>query len=328
MLLAPLPLLVSLMICAAPQTVAERIESQAAKAMGAIPGKSAFAFTEITPDGVQALYGLRANESFAVGSSFKLFILGQLIEEVNQDRRQLSDTMRLERAWHGPPSSEMATWPVGMPVTLHTLALKMIWISDNTATDHLHHLLGREAIERQMIVMGHAHPEVNRPLLSTREMTMLRDKKRYMPGKAYLKLDDNGRREFLTRLATEAADYEQLDFDTAAYSIAEWYATPLDMARALAWIEHHSTADQPAHLLRDALAVDTKLTFDPRIWKYAGFKGGSEDQLLAGNWLLQHANGRWYTYHVYFNNPEGPVKPEQVMPVMETIFKSIEATLK
>src|SRR5262249_48367923 len=160
---------------------------------------------------------MKADERFAVGSSFKLYILGTLIDEVNAGRRQVDEVMRLRPELKGPPRSELADWPEGSPVTLHTLALKMISISDNTATDHLHFLLGREGIERQMQVMGHEKPELNRPLLSTREMTLLRDKARDLPGRDYLKLDERGRRVFLAERLGGVPNYSSLDFDTSAY---------------------------------------------------------------------------------------------------------------
>lgn len=305
----------------------KQVEATAQEALEKIPGKHAFAFTEITADSVQPLFGVNAKQRLAVGSTFKLFILGRLIEEVNQDRRQISDTMRLEARLHGPPHSEMADWPVGSVVTLNTLALKMIWVSDNTATDHLHFLLGREAIERQMEKMGHGDPALNIPLLNTREMTSLRDKKQGLPGKAYQKLSVAEKRKFLDKLDQGVPDYEKLDFDTAAYDISEWYASPLDMAHGLAWIYRHTLEDAPAHAVRVVLTADVKLPFDKATWKYVGFKGGSEDQILAGNWLLQHRNGKWYTLHIYLNNPSGPVSPEKAMPQMVAILKAIEESL-
>jgi beta-lactamase class A len=165
------------------ESAAQKVDAVAKEASALLPGNVGFLVTEITGDGVKPLFGQNENERFAIGSSFKLFILGTLTAEVNADRRQLENIMRLKPEWVGPPSSELGGWPMGSPVTLHTLALKMISISDNTATDHLLHLLGREAIEKQMAVMGHKHPEWNRPLLSTREMTELRDKKTNMPGR-------------------------------------------------------------------------------------------------------------------------------------------------
>ncbi|NYT47461.1 MAG: serine hydrolase [Candidatus Methanofishera endochildressiae] len=40
----------------------------------------------------------------------------------------------------------------------------MIQRSDNTATDHLLFLLGREQIEKRMLLDGHHNPQLNTPL--------------------------------------------------------------------------------------------------------------------------------------------------------------------
>src|SRR5262245_23978173 len=122
----------------------QQIDVAAKEAAASLPGTIGILVTELTSDGIKPLFDKNQNGGFAIGSSFKLYILGTLAEEVNADRRQFENIMRLKPEWVGPPSSEMGGWPMGSPVTLHTLALKMISISDNTATDHLLHLLGRE----------------------------------------------------------------------------------------------------------------------------------------------------------------------------------------
>lgn len=302
------------------------VDAVAAAALDKLPGHTGFLFTELTPAGPRVLYGVRQDEKFAIGSSFKLFILGLLADDVNADRRGLDNVMRLRADLVGPQHSEMAFWPVDSPVTLQTLALKMISISDNTATDHLIYLLGRENIERQMVVMGNQHAEWNRPLLMTREMTMLRDKKAGLPGREYQKLDEAAKRKFLDRY-TGVLDYDKIDFDAGAYDVAEWYATPLDMANALAWLKNNTREEQPANALRGVLAVETKLPHDAKIWPYVGFKGGSEDQLLAGNWLLKNRNGRWYSFHVFYNNPDGKADKQQTLKVFGTIFAAIQKAI-
>jgi beta-lactamase class A len=321
----------SLVICAALMLTqvagTPTVDAAAREALSTLPGKSGFVFTEITDDGPRELFGVNANESFAVGSSFKLYILGTLADEANASRRRLEDLMLLERIHCGPPHSEMAEWPMGSPVTLHTLALKMISISDNTATDHLLYLLGRERVERQMVAMGHSHPAVNLPLLSTAEMALLRNKKTGLPGKAYQKLNEAEKRKYLADHFAGVPNFEELDFDTAAYNLAEWYASPMDMARAMEWIYRHTLAGMPAAGLRAILAVDPKLPPNPKVWKFVGFKGGSEDQLLAGNWLMQHHNNRWYTFHVYCNSPDKPVKPEQMISAIQKILSAVERDL-
>lgn len=307
---------------------AEKVNAVAKNAFAEMPGKYAFVFTQIVDGKPKVLFGHNEDERFAVGSSFKLYILGALADEVNANRRRLDNVMLLERELEGPPSSEMGDWPAGSPVTLHTLALKMNAISDNTATDHLLYLLGKERVEAQMKEMGHGKPEVNIPLLSTREMTSLRDKKAGMPAKEYQELDVAGKRKFLAEKFTGVPDYEKLDFDTAAYDQAEWYASPVDMAHALAWLEENTKANQPANPIRGILAMDVKLKFDAKEWLYVGFKGGSEDQILAGNWLLQNKNGQWYTYHVYCNSPKEPVKPEVFVKAAVKLFDAISQELK
>ncbi|QDU93734.1 serine hydrolase [Lignipirellula cremea] len=313
---------------AAPAAETARVDKAAREALAQLPGEKAFAFTEVTPAGPKLLYGLRENDRFAIGSGFKLFILGTLTQQVNDEQRRLADVKTLQADWIGPPHSEMAGWPMGSPVTLHTFALKMISISDNTATDHLIHLLGRETIEAQMVKMGHRQPEWNIPLLETREMTMLRDRAQGMPGKKYQTLDLAGKRQFLTQWDAMRPDYDKLDFDTTAYNLAEWFATPLDMARALTWIKLHTEADQPAAPVRAILTVDPKLQYDPAVWTYVGFKGGSEDQLLAGNWLLQHRNGRWYTFHANCNNPDGKLDMGKMITAVQELFAVMQDTLE
>ncbi|HEY2894573.1 MAG TPA: serine hydrolase [Pirellulales bacterium] len=306
---------------------AQQVDEIASAALAELPGKTAFLFAELSDSGPKPLFALRADERFAVGSSFKLFILGELIEEANEGRRRAADVMLLRADRIGPPASELAGWPTGSPITLHTLALKMISISDNTATDHLLYLLGREQVEARMAAMGHGAAQLNRPLLSTREMTMLRDKREGMPGRAYQKLNEQERRQFLQSRLAAVPDYDKLDFDTASYDLAEWYASPMDMAHALNWIYLHTKPGQPAALIRDILAVDPKLPHDRATWPFVGFKGGSEDQLLAGNWLLKNRNGNWYSFHVFCNSPRATIEPEQLMKATMAIFAAIEKLL-
>ena len=293
-----------------------------------LPGESGFVVTELTDQGPKILLGHRANEPFAIGSSFKLWILGTLIEKVNAGKRKTDDIMRLRSDLIGPPSSEMAEWPMGSPVTLNTLALKMIWISDNTATDHLLYQLGRQRVEAQMPIMGDTHASLNMPLLFTREMVMLRDKK--FPGRAekYLKLDEAGRRKMLETVIDKLHDYDAIDFNTSDWNLAEWYGSPMDMAHAMNWIRLNTVENKPAAPLLKVLTVETKLKTDPKVWPYVGFKGGSEDQLLAGNWLLRRDNGKWFTFHLYFNSKREKLTKEKIEKVVQGMFEIMQTEMK
>jgi hypothetical protein len=118
-------------------------------------------------------------------------------------------------------------------------------------------------------------------------------------------------------------DFERLDFDANAYDVAEWYATPMDMARALNWMRLHTQDQEPAQPLRSVMAVKPYLKVDPKIWPYVGGKGGNEDQLVAGNWLLRHRNGKWYTFHVFWNSKE-KISKEAIGKAAQAILGTVE----
>lgn len=305
----------------------KQVESRVVRELAPLSGRTAFLLTELTPDGPRQIYSVRADEKFAVGSSFKLYILGRLAREVNEHRRRVEDTMQLQSSLVGPPSSEMAEWPMGSPVTVNTLALKMISISDNTATDHLLYLLGRENVERQMAEMGHRQPEWNRPLLFTREMVMLRDKNDPQRLKSYLSLDESGKRKYLADVIDKLHDYDKLEVSDRTYDRVEWFATAMDMARALDWLRLHTRENDPAHSLRGILAMKPTLKFDRQVWTYNGAKGGSEDYLIAGNWLLQHRNGKWYTIHLYWNSQE-KVSVDAITKAGQAILAIVEGQIQ
>lgn len=89
---------------------------------------------------------LEEDTPLAVASAFKLLVLAALREEVEAGRRAWDEVVRLEEAWKSLPSGLLQGWPEGSPLTLHTLAALMISLSDNTATDALIALLGRERL--------------------------------------------------------------------------------------------------------------------------------------------------------------------------------------
>ncbi len=126
-------------------------------------------------------------------------MLSTLVQEIKAGKRKWSDVVPLEV--HSVPSGQMQDWPIGSPVTLHTLATMMISISDNTATDALIRVLGREAVAAEMVASGHAEPSRNIPMLTTVEffalksgdparIAALRRRRRCRPGRA---AEANGR---------------------------------------------------------------------------------------------------------------------------------------
>jgi beta-lactamase class A len=203
------------------------------------------------------------------------------------------------------PSGVMQDWPHGAPVTLHTLATNMISISDNTATDHLLAVLGRENVERRQATMGHTEPARNRPFMSTLEMFRLKFTNEGRPAHRYATLDEAGKREMLRALAaTQGRDTVEYADTVMLADKVEWFARTPDLVRAMDWFRTTSGGDVNAPVLR-VLGVNPGVEIDKATWPYVGYKGGSETGVLNMTYLLRHRNGDWYAVSVSWMRGDG-----------------------
>jgi len=198
----------------------------------------------------------------------------------------------------------MQDWPQQAPVTLQTLATMMISISDNTATDTLMRLLGREAIAAEVVASGHSAPSRMLPMLTTIEAFAL---KAGDPARAaeYARADDKAQFAMLDRwapvLTRENVDPGRLATpQPLAIDSIEWFASAHDIARILARLRD---GGDPAVL--QILSVNPSIPEqEATYWDYVGYKGGSESGVLNLSWLLKDKRGRWLAIAATWNNAE------------------------
>lgn len=269
----------------------------------ALPGSTSFGLYRFGDDGPQQVLTSNPAQQMAIGSAFKLYVLSALAGEVAAGKRKWGDVVPLTGS--SLSSGTMQDWPNGAPVTLHTLASMMISISDNTATDTLIELLGRDVVETEMRASGHGQPLMNIPFLTTREVFLLKsapDGELY----TYAHGGEQERREMLAALAGQQPTPQALQ---AAYTSGpraldvEWFGSAQDLARIMDRLR--LMEDKTALSI---LAINHALgpgETDP--WAFAGFKGGSEPGVLNLTWLLQDKAGRWFVLALSWNNPAAEV---------------------
>lgn len=267
---------------------------------------------------------LNPTRPLAVGSAFKLYLLAALIEDVEAGRRKWSDVLTLREEAKSLPSGALHEWPVGSPLTLHSLASMMISRSDNTATDHLLHLLGRERVEAIQARIGHASPDRNVPFLSTAELFKLK----WGPDKAaidaYLALGAQARRRYLGELARVPRSSVQFSgTDPLAIDRLEWFASTADLCRALDWIRTRTERGSAAPA-RGVLAINPGIRLDAQEWPYIGFKGGSEPGVLNLSFLLQSKTRTWYAVSASWNDPQAPLDEGKFIGLIERAVSLIE----
>ena len=283
---------------------------EAVEAFRALGGQVSFGIWQLGDPSPKALVTLEPDRSLAIGSAFKLHVLGALIEQVKEGKRMLSDVVALSPRHKSLPSGQMQEWPDGSPVTLATAANLMISVSDNTASDLLIATLGRQDVEAAMGRMGVADPARTHPFLTTAEMFLLKFVGDGARAREYAGLDAAGRRDFLARsplvgpISVDSLNVSAMGSPTQIDSI-EWFASASDLARTMDWIRANTEGDpaSPLRQLRDALAINRGLSVSSKQFRWVGFKGGSEPGVINLTYLLQSADGTWFALAATWNDP-------------------------
>ncbi len=256
----------------------------------ALPGASGYMLAQINDDGtVKTLAANNPDRQFAIGSTFKLYILAELANQVSSGQRKWSDVTPL--AHRSFSSQGTNKWPVNSPATLHSLASWMISVSDNSATDTLLHALGREAVERRLASIGHSNPDKTLPFLSTVEAfalkanTPLRTK--------FLGSTESQQRDIL-EAERAALTFDKIDGSTfnggpVAIDTIEWFASPADLTNLMRHIRAQRNDELMAIMAINSGLPDGAATK----WSYVGYKGGSENGVVSMTWLAKSKTGKW-----------------------------------
>ncbi|WP_199503163.1 serine hydrolase [Qipengyuania sp. YIM B01966] len=283
--------------------------------LGALPGSFTAFYAPLDP-AATPLLAHRAEQPMALGSTFKLYVLSALAHEIAAGRRQWDEVVRLDQ--RSFPSGAMRDWPRGAPVTLHSLATAMISVSDNTATDQLIAVLGRDVVERE-VRSTHAKPAQMLPLLTTLEFFVLKADPALARRFAQSNEQEQARliAELSARLRGDADNAPPLTLDRpTAIDSVEWFATPADLQRLLGRLAALSDPTARAIMaVNPAVLAGRKADFP-----YIGYKGGSEPGVLNLTWLLEAPGGEWRILTLGWSNPAEEVDAAQLTAMAQRIL--------
>lgn len=287
--------------------------------MATLPGATGFLVAEVLDDTARPLASAEADRQFAIGSTFKLYILDELAAQVATGKRRWSDVVPLAHLSFS--SAATGNWPKNMPVTLQTLANWMISVSDNGAADTLLHLLGRDAVEARMRSAGHSDPSRNIPFLSTVEAFALKGDNFAAERTAFVGADDKAQRRLIDANADRLvlAHVDGVSFTAGPRFIGdlEWFASPNDLARLMIDLRRRKSEPMMA-----AMAINNGVgpaAAEP--WRYLGYKGGSENGVLSMSLLGQRkVDGRWFVVTASWNNAAANVETERFVGLVTRLL--------
>ena len=268
-----------------------------------------FLAAEVVDGDCRPIHGVHADRRLAIGSAFKLYVLGELARQVAAGEAAWDEELAIRDDLKSLPLGDMRYEPAGTSHTLRHFAEQMIQVSHNTATDHLIARLGHENVEAAQAAMGHDYPSVNVPFLMTRELFAFKLELPAERRDVYLAAGTEERRRILE---TEVAGVELELADAAAWvaprdiDTIEWFASAADLCRAMAALQELS--EQPGlEPITAILEGNPGLVLDAEMWPYVGFKSGVELGVLNLTWLLRRSDGRWFVATAGLNNPDAAI---------------------
>lgn len=266
--------------------------SQVDHRLHSLAPRVSFVTDRIDPGGrCRVVHGLNATTPRPLGSSFKLYVLGALARAVADHRARWNQRLAIRDAWKSYPSGTLQYRPAGTRLALRDYADRMISDSDNTATDHLIHLIGRDRVQRQLRLFDNDHAAMDIPFPTTREVLSLKGIHYPRLADRYVAASPAGRLRILDR--ADHLPRSQVSFGTKPRDIdsIEWFASPTDVCHAYAGLWEQSRHARLAPV-GEALSInDGSLLVNSEDYPVTWFKGGSELGVLTESYLVRGRDG-------------------------------------
>ena len=265
----------------------------------------------------------------AIGSIFKVWVLGATAQAVQEGAISPSAVVQLVAA-NRVLGSAMAAEPVGTPVPLSDMATLMMGISDNTATDHLHRLVGRTFAEAQLARFNNANPGLMTPFLSVNENFNLLHAAP-AAATAYINGTPDFRRNYVNTVLVPQGPWLGGPSNFAAFIPASWQASALDVCEAYAGMRRFTRGSEAMRLADRALSAGVAQPFVRNEWERVWYKGGTlvdsnnSKLVLAHSWLLETESRGTFVVVALANNPAGGIDEFQVQSVTGRILQLVKA---
>jgi hypothetical protein len=270
---------------------------------------------EVRNGRLKPVHVLDPNRVGAIGSAFKLYVLGALGQAIEDGKASWQEKLAIRAAWKSIPSGQMQNAPAGKRFPLLRYAQLMIAISDNTAADHLIRRLGRGAVEKELVRLGNHSVGRNTPFPTTRENTVLKVDAPASLANAWARAGSKERSRLLPRVdAIPLSLAGVVWLGPRLIDTVEWFASPADLGRAQVRLQQLARRPGLAPI-RSVLSKNPGVPPDPKIWRHAAFKGGSESGVLAFSWYLERRDGRAFVLSIVLNDSKRELDNDLVSPI-------------
>ena len=278
----------------------------------------------------QPLLQRNSTQALALGSVFKTWILGAVAKDIADGLLNRNDPVTLVAAQRAAGAS-INNEPLGTVFTVQEMATLMMGVSDNTATDHLHELVGREAAGAMLSQYGVADVDRLLPFLNISEQFHVFTRFDLGTAQSYVNGTEAFQQSFLASDIIPQGPSFPINFPffhEQLLTSGTWIATAADICRTLAGL--HTTADSNAAftLVDEAMGAGIAQPNIRNVWDRVWFKGGSLDSSATGRHVLAHAwllenSGEFGPFVVValVTNPSGGIDGFDVQSILSRIVE-------
>lgn len=306
--------------------------TQAADKFETLSALPALLVARIEADGqCSAIVDRGADQLRATASIFKIWVLGGVGRALAEGLATAEEQIALV-ASELAPGGTINSEPLGTLFSLADLAILMMGISDNTATDLLHERVGRALIGEVIADFGVAQPEVLTPLLGISEQFHLLYSFPLEVAQSYVDGSEAFQQQFLEEeieplgsLVGDPLPY----FNASLLTSGTWRASPLDVCRAFAHLRRLPQGSDAIAVVDRALGAQTAQPEVRNAWDRVWYKGGSlnasstEQRVLTHAWMLENAGEEPYVVVAMSNSATGTIDQFAVQSITGRILELV-----
>ncbi len=266
--------------------------AQAADAFDAIASQSSILVAQIDSNNqCQPVFGRGEGTLRATASVFKIWVLGGVAEAIKDGSLRHDQVVPLDgsKQVNGGP---LYSQPAGTAMSIDQLSTLMLGVSDNTATDMLLGLAGRDRFNGLHAEYGHSSPDLMAPQLGISEQFHLFFSFSLADALSYVNGTESFQRSFLNNriVPLGSRDNSGGGFNNVSLFIdGSWQASPMDVCGAFARHRLHEPGSDEALLVERALQAQAAQPNVREHWDRVWYKGGSLGSGTNGLLVLTHA---------------------------------------
>jgi len=238
----------------------------------------------------QPIFQNNAQTLKATGSIFKTWVLGGMADEIVNANINPGQNVVFDAGQWVNGSSFVNYEPAGTVFSAQDLAVMMLGVSDNTATEILHDLVGRAVIDNYIDGSGVVDATVLKPILSINEQFHLFFSIHPTTATNFINDTESNQLNFInTQLEPLGAVTSYPYQNDFLMTSGSWRASAMEVCQNFAHLRTYPQGSNALALVDRAMGAQTAQPEIRNNWDRAWYKGGSLVSGADGYHVLTHA---------------------------------------